>query len=288
MVKYSGTPIRLQGVARLGAVILLLGGCAAGQEAPGRPAFEAASIKPSNPNNGIPPQMLAMMRDNRIASFKTVPMNDPVTVLLRNTSLEALIAMAYGVRLDQVHGPGWMADDLFDLNARVPAGTPHEQVGEMLQTLLVERFGLELHRERKEVSGYALLVAQGGRKLKPGEPPPETPPTQEELKASAMAKLQEMRNQPRPEGSFSRYYFPRMTMDSLADRFSSFLGSPVVDMTGIEGTYAIDLEFDGNPRQDQSVVFAAAAKLGLKLERRSRFTIENLVIDKVNKTPTPN
>lgn len=58
--------------------------------------------------------------------------------------------------------------------------------------------------------------------------------------------------------------------------------------TGLDGSYAIDLEFEGNPSQDQSLVFEAAAKLGLKLERRRQITIENLVIDKVNKTPTEN
>lgn len=58
--------------------------------------------------------------------------------------------------------------------------------------------------------------------------------------------------------------------------------------TGLDGSYAIDLEFEGNPSQDQSLVFEAAAKLGLKLEQRRQITIENLVIDKVNKTPTEN
>jgi uncharacterized protein (TIGR03435 family) len=58
-------------------------------------------------------------------------------------------------------------------------------------------------------------------------------------------------------------------------------------MTALDGTYSIDLEFDGDPKQDQYLVLDAAAKLGLKLERRAGLTIENLVIDKVNKTPTP-
>jgi uncharacterized protein (TIGR03435 family) len=284
MEKYSR--IRLAATARLSAVVLLLAGDAGGQQAPARPAFEAASIKPSDRNSGLPPQIMAIVGQG-VGASKTVPMKDPVTVSLRNTSLEALIAMAYGVRPDQVHGPAWMADDLFDLNARVVDGTPHEQVGEMLQTLLGERFGLELHRERKEASGYALLAPKAGTKLKPGEPPPEVQPTGDEVKSRLMARLEEMRNQPRPEGSFSSYHFPRMTMESLADRLSSFLGSPVVDMTGLDGTYAIDLEFEGDPKQDQSVVFEAAAKLGLKLERRTALSIENLVIDKVNKTPTP-
>ena len=41
-----------------------------------------------------------------------------------------------------------------------------------------------------------------------------------------MAGIQAMRNQPELEGSFSRYHFSRMTMDSLADRFSSFPWQP--------------------------------------------------------------
>jgi uncharacterized protein (TIGR03435 family) len=135
------------------------------------------------------------------------------------------------------------------------------------------------------VSGYALLVSRGGTKLKPGEPPLKL--TQEELMARMSASLRETRDQPRRKGSHSSYHRPRMTMDKLADLFSSLLSSPVVNMTALDGTYSIDLEFDGDPKQDQYLVLDAAAKLGLKLERRAGLTIENLVIDKVNKTPTP-
>jgi uncharacterized protein (TIGR03435 family) len=35
----------------------------------------------------------------------------------------------------------------------------------MLQTLLADRFKVRLHRETKEVSGYALVIAKGGPKL---------------------------------------------------------------------------------------------------------------------------
>ena len=143
MEKHLRTLIELSAATRLcAAILLLLACCAVGQEATGRPAFEAASIKPSDRTSGFPPQMIAMMRAEGVGASTTVPMKDPVTVSLRNTSLEALIAMAYGLRLDHVHGPAWMADDLFNLNARVPAGTPHEEVGKMLQTLLAERFAI--------------------------------------------------------------------------------------------------------------------------------------------------
>jgi uncharacterized protein (TIGR03435 family) len=46
-----------------------------------------------------------------------------------------------------------------------PETTP-EQSHAMLQNLLVERFKMAVHRETKQLSGYSLVVAKGGLKLK--------------------------------------------------------------------------------------------------------------------------
>ena len=84
--KHLRTLIELSAATRsCAAILLLLACCAVGQEATGRPAFEAASIKPSDRNSGFPPQMIAIMRAEGVGASKTVPMKDPVTVSLRNT-----------------------------------------------------------------------------------------------------------------------------------------------------------------------------------------------------------
>ena len=63
--------------------------------------------------------------------------------------------------------------DQFDITARIPAGATKEQLRLMEQRLLVERFGLKLHHEQREMQVYELTVAKNGPKLKDSET--ETP-----------------------------------------------------------------------------------------------------------------
>lgn len=103
-----------------------------------------------------------------VASVRpTVPgANDTVNVGLRmdgqqahisSFSLRDYVAMAYNVKAAQVTGPDWMKDARFDVNATVPPGTKTDQLGDMLQPLLAERFGLKFHREQKEFAVYAIV-----------------------------------------------------------------------------------------------------------------------------------
>ena len=73
----------------------------------------------------------------------------------------------------------------------------------------------------------------------------------------------------------------------------------VLDKTGITDRYSFDLDWTQgiqaamragethSPRPDLTVVLAAVKRLGLRLEPR-RAPVKFLVIDHVNKEPTPN
>src|SRR5450755_3256523 len=95
------------------------------------PAFDAASVKP-NRSLGGPSSMH----------------NTVGRVTMENVSLKKLILAAYGIPDDREYalaGPGWLADEHFDIEATYPASTPVEQVRLMAQSLLAERFKLALH-----------------------------------------------------------------------------------------------------------------------------------------------
>lgn len=102
----------------------------------------------------------------------------------------------------------------------------------------------------------------------------------------------------------------KATMPGLASLLSQYMDHPVVDMTGLKGSY--HLEFDiavedmqalGSPRPPTDSARDAAAtaadpsggigivesveKLGLRLERRNA-PIDMLVVDRLEKTPTEN
>src|ERR1017187_7513788 len=114
------------------------------------PAFEVASIKPSEP---ITPAMIASGKLH--AGMKI----DGKRVDIGNFGMMQLICKAYDVKSYQVSGPSWlkvvgMSGQRFDIVANLPEGATKEQVPQMLQALLAERFKLVIHRETKDQPVY--------------------------------------------------------------------------------------------------------------------------------------
>src|SRR5207247_8322826 len=91
---------------------------------------------------------------------------DPGRWTAQNMSLSNLITRAYDLKRYQYSAPSWLDDERFDITAKVPEGATKEQFQTMIQNLLAERFKLTIHREKKEMAGYELVVAKNGPKLK--------------------------------------------------------------------------------------------------------------------------
>src|SRR5271157_2159969 len=135
----------------LGACLALAAACAFAQNPPA-PAFEAASVKPSAPMG---------MGRMRISMG-----GDPGRLNYSGVSLRDIIRQAYQLKDYQITGPEWLNTERFDIVAKLPDGAPESQKPLMLQALLAERFKLTVHREKKDLPAYALVVAKGGSKLK--------------------------------------------------------------------------------------------------------------------------
>ena len=265
-----------------------------------KPQFEVASVKPVQTAAG-PDRGVAMMRMWEMMPPGALPMPDPGRLHIQGWSLRQLVAAAYRVRSDKVSGPSWMEDERFDIEAKLPEGFKPGQAQEMLQSLLAERFGLELHDERRELPGFALVVGKRGTKLEefvPPVPPAESSnpeESQEEQKEQAQermkaiqAQMQErMRSGPRMAGrSWSSW--KGITATQWAEHLASMAGGPVEDETGLSGKYNIAIEtWRATDDEPEHTVFDAVEELGLKLVPR-KVPVDLLVIDKVSKTPTPN
>ena len=136
-----------------------------------KPQFEVATIKPAAPLN---PAMVASGKLH-------VGMNvDAARVDIGFLSLNDLILLAYKVKQHQLIAPDWAKNQRFDILAKMPEGATKEQVPEMLQGLLAERFGLTFHKEMKEQSVYGLVVGKGGPKLKESSTEEEAAPKPDE------------------------------------------------------------------------------------------------------------
>jgi uncharacterized protein (TIGR03435 family) len=116
-----------------------------------KPAFEVATIKPSKPEERT------SLLVNRSGMLNTT-----------NTSVSDLIKFAYDVHPRQITGaPSWLESEKFDVTGKPDtAGIPSiNQLKTMLQGLLADRFELKFHRDKKEMSVYAITVAKGGIKM---------------------------------------------------------------------------------------------------------------------------
>ncbi len=260
-------------------------GLALALQAADKPEFEVASIKATDPNPDNP-VFIGMSADGAMVKYTNITLRD-------------CIRGAFRARDFQIVGPDWMTRARYEIDAKLPAGASMDQIPEMLQSLLEERFKLEIQREKKEQNVYALLVGKEGPKLKPAE-----------VKTDGNApKALGPDGKPRAMMQFGfplggvNIRAPSATLASFVGLMSRFTARPVVDLTGIDGLYEFDLTFapEANAPQQGGVgpdgkaieivpaptVFDAVRKYGLRLEAR-KAPIEMFVVTHLEKTPTEN
>jgi uncharacterized protein (TIGR03435 family) len=248
---------------------------------------------------------------------------DPGTFVARNTTIAALAGRAYGTKFAyqmECKSP-WIANELYDVTAKVPAGTSKEQFAAMLQRLLEQRFGLVVHRETRQLPGYRLVAAEKGAKPKKSLEAPPASSEPEVVVRNGIPRLS--------DGAGSGVFLAlrggvvqgeirgrHETMAGLAGLLIGQLGAPVIDATGLEGEYDYDVSFRPEPRPRLSsehpnfiplesgtpppqqvspdpdgqptLRTALQEQLGLKLEVVKSIPVEVVVLDKANKEPTVN
>jgi len=285
-------------------LVVFTGSSALCQAAEKLPEFEVASIKLAPPQTG--PGLRVRMG------------GDPGRIDYNNVTLKDMIRQAYLVKEYQISGPDWMNSTRFDVVAKVPPNTPKEQIPLMWQSLLADRFKLSLHRDKKELPVYVLLVAKNGPKLKesedsggagPGAGPggPAGPGAPGMFPGRGMVQM-----------GRGRLTANKMNLSCFADILSRQMDRPVVDLTELKGLYDFKLEYTpdetssgrflggdggGGPKREQEdgaararpqetssgpTIFAAIQEqLGLKMEAKKN-PVEILVIDHAEKVPTEN
>jgi uncharacterized protein (TIGR03435 family) len=233
---------------------------------------------------------------------------------IRFMSLFRLILKAYRINPYQIAGPDWIRSQRFDIMAKIPDGASNDQIPQMIQSMLAERFKLVMHRESKEQPVYGLIVAKTGSKLQPAstdaDPPlPDTPGTKALYTPQGDARVDENLNIAITDGPYGPMRtikgkdgrggseLSRVTMPALAELLSGqHLDRPVVDMTNLKGSYRV--AWDGPPPPEPGfrgfipfdlgeAIVTALDKAGLKLER-TKSAIEMIVIDHLEKMPTEN
>jgi uncharacterized protein (TIGR03435 family) len=200
-----------------------------------------------------------------------------------NSDLMVMFMTAYQITDSQVtEAPDWMfLQPRWDVEAKAERRSTPEQLREMFQTLLADRFKLRFHRETKAMFAYILSVEKSGSKLKRSS----------QLFGDPMQTVSHRG----PAGG------TRVSMADLCWSLTFPMNAPVVDKTGLDGFYDFRLDpslpqfqppesagpaLDGADR-NPDIIDALREQLGLKLQYR-KTPVEIFVIDHVEKTPTEN
>jgi uncharacterized protein (TIGR03435 family) len=298
------------GIAVLSARLLTTSVHAQGPQATSGERFDVVSIRQSILDQGAPTGARGGVGGGPGGCKGEGPQVDPGRIGFRNNSLYTLIAWAYGFDcLDAKQtglisgGPEWVGSDQWVIQATIPAGAAlnvpvglqypppgrapisDPKLQRMLQNLLADRFKLTLHRETLEVPVYALTVAKGGPKLQHPEDVPCTP-----IDPKNPSSSWKEGEKPKCMMQF------RLSMSDFPAVLRLLLARPVIDKTGITGTFEFRLVWAFDPTADPaggpgigpldpsgpSIFTALQEQLGLKLEN-SKGPVEVLVIDSVQK-----
>jgi len=255
--------------------------------------FEVASIKPASPDN--PTTGLRYQGGSTMRAGGT----------LRN-----LISMSLEItpnyEKDVVVGLPKFADETrWEINAKVPAtgeGAPNVVNGralppplsvafEMLNNLLIDRFGLKTHREQREITVYVLTAGKGKPKMTAA-------------KDSDRTGCKPAPNAPSPMPGIRMTGCTNTSMAEFADNMQrmapAYIDHPVVDETELEGGWNFFIGWTprGMLQQDNANQPAGSAadptgisffeaierELGLKLVKQTR-KYPVIVVDHIAEKP---
>jgi len=253
--------------------IFLTLGFATGQTVPPPQKFDVASVKAYGVQDGN-----FMVRSQPDGAFRAV-----------GATLKMLVMTAYDVKAFQVlNAPGWMGTELWEIQAKADgagSGPLWADVQMRLRALLEERYQLKIHRERRTMPVYALVVAKSsGVKM--------TAATSDERPGIC------------PCGP-ALLTPNRASMTMLADLLSTRLWRVVIDKTGLKGEYAFKLAWTPMPNEygpealglppatgnssppdsanvGLSIFTALKEQLGLRLDSQ-KGPVEVIVVDRVER-----
>jgi uncharacterized protein (TIGR03435 family) len=273
------------------AAIVLVTAVAVLAQSSARPKFEAAVVKPSETQN--------MQR------VRPMPGR-----LSADSGIRLLIQNAYGLQSYQIVGIPDSANLRYSVEATAGANVSRDEMLQMLQVLLEERFQLKYHRETREMPVWALVPARSGIKLsspKEGNCTEPSPNPSAEWNTGRMPMPGTGPSAPPQCGSIriglqpmgARMQGGNVLMPELVRTLAMALGRPVVDRTGFSRPFDVQLDFlpdevttalppppPGSDIRDRSnsptITVAVQEQLGLRLES-AKGPVEVMVIDHIER-----
>jgi uncharacterized protein (TIGR03435 family) len=259
-------------------VFVLLFGAVAGVT----PAQQAASAPPK-----LPEFEVATVKPNAKGGMMGLYTYPGGRIFCGLCSLQLMIVYAFDVReLQIVGGPNWTNNERYDVAALPPENSPARNLKPgsvstppnseqrlMLQSLLMDRFGLKYHWETREGPVYWMVRTRRKFAATPRKDKDAVPFMTVATYHGGVGDGEMMGE--------------NTTMAYMARRLSDLLKLPVVDKTGIEGSFDFDVPAPEPAHADlMDATLEGLKQLGLKLTA-AKGPVEYIVVDSASK-PTEN
>lgn len=254
---------------------------------------------------------VASVRQNTSGSAASSISTRPGRLVVTNTPLGFIVLHAFQLRAHELVGvPDWAWSTAYDIAGTYAEGTSPTD-GEsriMLRRLLEERFLLAVRRETREMPAYRLVVARGDGRLGP-----------QLVRSDVDCEKWIAENRPQAAGgvgpgaavpggqrpmcamSTSRRGLltaAAQTIPQLGAALQSLLGRPVIDGTGLQGRFDMDLQWTpdaeisappaGTPvlsPDGPSLLTAVQEQLGLRLDN-TQAAFDVVVVERIER-PMP-
>jgi uncharacterized protein (TIGR03435 family) len=264
--------------------LAVLLGCSihAQQVAPSELRFQVASIRPANEEGDC------YARDPGRFTCKT--------------TVNHMISLAFDLRSYQTPFSiaSLLTGQVYVVDAIIPADTAKKygasrsehakEVKAMFRNLLIERFKLAYHYERKQLEGYRLTVAPGGFKPKFSPPPPPIGAPKDYVRPLGVAQRGGFRGETWVDSV-------QAPMSAFVEQLSliAFYGTPMTDDTALPGIYSFTLHYESEyarehfPESSRGLpnIFEALRQQGLILTSK-KVTGDFFIVDHVERRPTEN
>jgi uncharacterized protein (TIGR03435 family) len=246
--------------------LALSGSLAFAQASTKVPAFDVASVRQSQHTVG--------------PDYNNQITDSPTGITARNVTLKRLLAEAYHLQLNQVFGPGWLAQNEYDIDARAAGVITKQQMALMLQSFVAERFALKQHSEMREMRVYELVIDKTGARIHPID-------GAETVKPAAGFHF---RGDLRQFADLLAVQLSIPAADNPAEPARASTSQiPVVDKTGLTGIFDFSVDIHPELGTDMFATWQRALQdqLGLRIESR-RENLPVLVVDQASRVPTEN
>ena len=273
-------------------------------------AFDVASVKPNTSNAPANSRFPLGPGDAYV----------PNGGLFAATNQTLIVYLRFAFKLGQSDLsdlPAWIYNDRFDIEARAQGNPTKDQTRLMMQSLLADRFKLTRHTERRTKPVFNLMLSKVGTTGPQlhshaaddscaTASTPQTPGAAPPAERSAPSSTSGLQLPPIPCGSigpvpasapgWARLVGRAVTIPRLAGFLTNpftAVDRPVLDRTGVDGTFDFSLEWSPAPDSAQPIgpppvatgptfLEALQEQLGLKLISTTG-PVEVLVIDHVER-----